>query len=78
MSPVSRGSTAIISSVVFTSLAACLVLTRLIARLTILKVAGRDELAITISLVSRDQTFTLDVVHSSFAQGRGVFMPGKF
>ncbi|KAH7389242.1 hypothetical protein BKA64DRAFT_680100 [Cadophora sp. MPI-SDFR-AT-0126] len=52
MSPVSRGSTAIISSVVFTSLAACLILARLIARLTILKVAGRDELAITISLLS--------------------------
>ncbi|KAF8855779.1 hypothetical protein BDZ45DRAFT_746064 [Acephala macrosclerotiorum] len=52
MPSVSRGSTAIISTVVFTSLAACLVLARLIARLTILKNAGRDELAIAVSLLS--------------------------
>src|SRR4051812_31884595 len=70
MSSVSRGSTAVICSVVFASLAACLVLARLIARLTILKFAGRDELAITVSLVSRDQTFTLDVLHFSCAWAR--------
>jgi hypothetical protein len=78
MSSVSRASTAIISSVVFTSLAACLVLARLIARLAILKIAGRDELAITVSLVSRDQTFTPDVLHSSCAQVRDVFIFNVF
>jgi hypothetical protein len=66
MSSISRGPTAIILTVVFTSLAAGLVLARLFARFIILRNPGPDELVITISLVSRYQIFILDILYSSY------------
>jgi hypothetical protein len=54
---------------VFTSLAACLVLARLMARAIILGVAGPDELAIVVSLVSRNQKCPGDILHSFCSLG---------
>jgi hypothetical protein len=53
----SRGSAVVITSIIFAVLAVLSVVTRLVARVGYLKNGGRDDIAISVALVSQGVGF---------------------